>query len=74
MYYRTKHGWTQEDFADRLDTTTTYLSSLENAKRNARTDYVEHISNNLGVEISQLFEICPKVKNNRIPRKSKNNR
>ncbi len=72
VYYRINYGWTQEDFADKLGTTTTYVSSLENGKRNTRIDYIEHIANTLNVELSQLFEKRDKIENNRIQRRSKN--
>lgn len=72
VYYRINYGWTQEDFADKLGTTTTYVSSLENGKRNTRIDYIEHIANTLNVDLSQLFEKRDKIENNRIPRRSKN--
>ena len=32
VYYRLQKGWSQEDFADKLGTTPTYVSNLENAK------------------------------------------
>lgn len=72
VFYRLRHGWSQEDFADKLGTTVTYVSSLENAKRNTRIDYIEHISDILGIELYQLFEYRDKVENNRIPRRTKN--
>lgn len=72
VYYRINYGWTQEDFADKLGTTTTYVSSLENGKRNTRIDYIEHIANTLNVELSQLFEKRDKIENNRIQRRPKN--
>ena len=72
VYYRINYGWTQEDFADKLGTTTTYVSSLENGKRNTRIDYREHIANTLNVELSQLFEKRDKIENNRIQRRPKN--
>lgn len=72
VFYRIKNGWSQEDFADKLGTTVTYVSSLENAKRNTRIDYIEHISNVLGIKLYQLFEYRDKVENNRIPRRTKN--
>lgn len=34
VYFRIKKNWSQEDFADELGTTPTYVSGLENAKRN----------------------------------------
>ena len=72
VYYRLKNGWSQEGFAEKLKTTTTYLSSLENAKRNTTIDYIEHLSNILNIQISQLFEFREPIKNHRIPRKFKN--
>ena len=34
IYYRLKLNWSQEDLAEELGTTATYISNLENAKRN----------------------------------------
>ena len=55
IYFRIRKNWSQEDFADELGTTPTYVSSLENAKRNARIDYIGHIADTLGVSLEQLF-------------------
>lgn len=68
-YFRLKRNWSQEDFAEELGTTTTYISNLENAKRNMRVDYIGHIADTLGVSIDQLFIGRPKVTNHRIPRR-----
>lgn len=54
-YYRLKKDLSQEDLAELLETTPVYLSSLENAKRNIRLDYIEHIANTLEVNIKDLF-------------------
>lgn len=72
IYYRLEHGWSQEDFADKLETTPSYVSALENAKKNTRIDYIEHISNILEVELSQLLQKRDIINNNRIPRRPKN--
>ena len=72
VYYRLKLGWSQEDFADKLGTTPAYVSSLENAKRKSSIDYIEHIANTLGVEITQLFEKRKQIENRRLPRRKKN--
>lgn len=69
IYFRLKSNWSQEDFADELGTTPTYVSNLENAKRNTRIDYIGHIADTLGVSLEQLFAERPKVENNRIPRR-----
>ncbi len=69
VYFRLQNGWSQEDFADKLGTTPIYVSNLENAKRNTRIDYVDHIANVLGVDIMQLFVKRDPVENKRIPRR-----
>ena len=68
IYFRLKKNWSQEDFADELGTTPTYVSNLENAKRNARIDYIGHIADTFGISLEQLFVERPIVKNHRIPR------
>ena len=67
-YFRLQKGWSQEDFADKLGTTATYVSNLENAKRNARIDYIGHIADTFEVSIEQLFINRPPVDNHRRPR------
>lgn len=69
IYFRLKKNWSQEDFADKLGTTPTYVSNLENARRNARIDYIGHIADTLGISLEQLFTERPKVANHRIPRR-----
>lgn len=69
VYYRLQKGWSQEDFADKLGTTPTYVSNLENAKRNTRIDYIDHIATTLNVELFQLFEKRENIENRRIPRR-----
>ncbi|MBR6949327.1 MAG: helix-turn-helix transcriptional regulator [Bacilli bacterium] len=69
VYYRLENGWSQEDFADALGTTPTYVSNLENAKRNTRIDYIDLIADTLGVPIETLFKERTPVKNHRIPRR-----
>ena len=69
VYFRIKKNWSQEDFADKLGTTPTYVSNLENAKRNTRIDYIDHIATVLNVELFQLFEKRENIENHRIPRR-----
>lgn len=69
VYYRLEKGWSQEDFADKLGTTPTYVSNLENAKRNTRIDYIGHIATVLDVELFQLFIKRENIENRRIPRR-----
>lgn len=69
VYYRLEKDWSQEDFADKLGTTPTYVSNLENAKRNTRIDYIDHIATVLDVELFQLFVKRENIENRRIPRR-----
>lgn len=69
-YYRLKKGLSQEELAELLETTPVYLSSLENAKRNIRLDYIEYIANTLEINIKDLF-IERKTVNKKRPRKIK---
>ena len=68
VYYRLQKGWSQEDFADKLGTTIA-VPNLENAKRNTRIDYIDHIATTLNVELFQLFEKRENIENRRIPRR-----
>lgn len=54
-YFRLKNNWTQEEFAEKLGTTSVYISALENAKKNIRIDYINHIANTLEIEVKELF-------------------
>ena len=55
-YYRIKRNWSQEELASKIGTTVPYLSSLENAKRNMRIDYVEYIASIFDIPIINMFE------------------
>ena len=70
-YYRLKRGLSQEELAEFLGTTPVYLSSLENAKRNIRLDYIEHIANTLEVNIKDLFIEREIVEKKKRPRSKK---
>ena len=69
VYYRLKHGWSQEDFADELGTTPTYVSNLENARKNTRIDYIGYIADILDVPLKELFIEREAVRSHRIPRR-----
>lgn len=69
VYFRLKNNWSQEDFADKLGTTATYVSNIENAKRNTRIDYIDHIASVLHIEVDQLFVKREKLKNKRISKR-----
>ena len=69
LYFRLKNGWTQADLAEKLNSSSAYISQLENAKRNTRIDYIDHIATTLDVELFQLFEKRDNIENRRIPRR-----
>lgn len=54
-YFRLQKNWSQEELAFQLGTLTTYISDLENAKRNTKLDYIERIANVFEIPIDQLF-------------------
>lgn len=54
-YYRLEKKWTQEELAEKLGTTATYVSRLENAKKNIRVDYINHIANTFNITPKELF-------------------
>ena len=70
-YFRLKKNLSQEEFAEMLGTTPVYLSTLENAKRNIRLDYIEHIANTLEVNIKDLFIEREIVEKKKRPRRKK---
>lgn len=55
VYFRVKNNWSQEEFAEELGTTVTYVSNLENGHRNTRIDFIENIADVFGVTIDQLL-------------------
>lgn len=55
VYYRLKLKWSQETFAEKLGTTTVYLSEVENAKRNIGIDFIDRISFALEINPEDLF-------------------
>lgn len=69
VFFRLKNNWSQEDFAEHLETTTTYISNMENARRNTRIDYIGKIADTLGVSLEQLFVQRTKIDNHRVPRR-----
>ena len=71
VYYRLKKGLSQEELAEPLETTPVYLSSLENAKRNIRLDYIEYIANILEVNIKELFTEREIIEKKKRPKKKK---
>ncbi len=67
--FRLNNKWSQEDFADKLGAKSTYISGIENCKRNIRLDYISRIAETLGVPIHELFIESETVANHRITRR-----
>ncbi len=54
-YWRKKRGLTQEDLAGRAAVHVTYLSGIENARRNATIDVIGRLAKALHLEPAELF-------------------
>lgn len=70
-YYRLQNGWTQEKLAEVLDTSSTYVSELENAKRDSRIDFITKIANSFNVKLLDLFQEREIIKRHRISKNTK---
>lgn len=68
VYFRIQNKWSQEEFAEELGTTVTYVSNLENGHRNTRIDFIENIADVLGVPIDQLLVEREPVAKRKVPK------
>lgn len=66
VYFRLKNGWSQEEFAYRLGSSSQYVSTMENAKRNISSDYIDHLASVFKIEPHELLIDRPILKNRRI--------
>ena len=66
VYYRLKNSWTQEELAEILDTTPTYVSELEHAKRDSRIDFITTIAHTFNIKLTELFEERNEITNHRL--------
>lgn len=53
---RTRHGWSQEDFAAECGLDRTYVGGIERGERNVGLRNIELIARTLGVSLSQLMK------------------
>lgn len=53
--YRKQNNLSQEEFAEALDTTATYISNIENCNKNIRIDFIGRIADCLEISIDKLF-------------------
>lgn len=62
VYFRHKNGWSQEKFAEKLDSNLVYVSQLENARRNVS-------ANTFDVKPLELLIKRETIENRRVDRK-----
>lgn len=68
VFFRLQKGWSQEQFAELLGTSSGYVSEMENSKRNISSDYIDHISKVFKIEPHELLIDRLPVDTRRIPR------
>lgn len=58
VYFRQlpERQWSQDTLAQKMNSDKGYLSQIENAKRNASTDYIERLCRVFNVEPEELFK------------------
>lgn len=66
-------NWTQENLAERMDISTNYLSCIERGKENPTFDMLMKFSDNLKVEMWELFDFGHEDVNPKELRKMLNN-
>lgn len=66
VHFRLKNGWSQEEFAYRLGSSSQYVSTMENGKRNISSDYIDHLATIFNIEPHELLIERPIIKNRRI--------
>ena len=68
LYYRIENNLSQEALAEKMDSSVTYISEIENQKRNVSIDYIEKLAKVLNIEIKELFTQRDNVENKSIKR------
>ena len=71
LYYRIENNLSQEALAEKMDSSVTYISEIENQKRNVRIDYIEKLAKVLNIELKELFTERDNVESKRIKRRKK---
>lgn len=61
-YYRFTKGYTQEEFAEKANLNTSYVSELENGKYGPKFERVEQIASILDIEPYLLFLVTTETK------------
>ncbi len=71
VYYRLSNNWTQEELAEKLESSPRYVSEMERAKRDTKIDFISRIANTFQVDLINLFTEREEVKNHRIAKRRK---
>jgi transcriptional regulator with XRE-family HTH domain len=54
-FYRTRHGWSQTDLAEKADLSTNFLSDIETCKKWPSPETLERIAKGLKIRVLDLF-------------------
>lgn len=57
VYFRQKFDLSQDALAQKMNSDKGYLSRIENARRNASTDYIDRLCRVFNIEPEELFKI-----------------
>ncbi len=70
-YYRYKFNLSQEKFAEKLNSTLSYINQLENCRRKPTLELLDKFANKIGVSSAELITYDKKhvITNNRIDKK-----
>ncbi|GHU94537.1 hypothetical protein FACS189479_07390 [Spirochaetia bacterium] len=55
-FYRTRHGWSQTELAEKADISTNFLSDIETYKKWPSPETLEKIAKGLKIEVLDLFK------------------
>lgn len=57
VYFRQKNGWSQDTLAQEMNSDKSFISQIENARRNISTAYIERLCRVFNIEPIELFKI-----------------
>lgn len=55
VYFRHQNHWSQELFAEKINSSPAYISQLENAKRNVTSNFIDKLADSFGIEPHELL-------------------
>lgn len=66
IYFRHFNNWSQEIFAEKIKSSPSYVSQIENCKRNVTSDFIDKLVLTFDIEHHELFIKRDIVNNKRI--------